>query len=76
MTYTGKKRICVHHKNIPNVVASLTALLASRGMNIDNMSNRSKGAYAYTVIDVDDEKLNGTEENLRAVEGVIRVRVI
>jgi len=74
--FTGRKRICVHHKNVPNVVASLTAEVASRGVNIDNMMNRSKGAYAYTVIDIDEGELNGTEAKLRSVDGVIRVRVI
>jgi len=74
--FTGRKRICVHHKNIPNVVARLTAEVASRGVNIDNMLNRSKGVYAYTLIDVDDGELSGAAEKLRAIEGVIRVRVI
>ena len=74
--YTGRKRICVHHKNIPNVVARLTAEFANRGVNIDIMINRSKGVNAYTVMDIDDGALNGAEEKLRAVDGVIRVRVI
>jgi len=74
--YIGKKRICVHHKNIPNVMAKLTAEVANKGINIDNMLNRSKGAYAYTVIDIDEGELDGAEARLRAVEGVIRVRVI
>ncbi|MDR1558845.1 MAG: phosphoglycerate dehydrogenase [Clostridiales bacterium] len=76
LPYTGKKRFCVLHKNIPNVVASLTKEVANRGVNIDNMTNRSKGPYAYTVIDVDESELTGLEDKLRGVEGVIRVRVI
>jgi len=76
LPFSGKKRFCVMHKNIPNVVASLTAEVANRGINIENMINHSKGATAYTVIDVEDSDLSGIENKLRAVEGVIRVRVI
>jgi len=76
LPFSGKKRICVMHKNIPNVVARLTAEVASRGVNIDNMINRSKGANAYTIIDTDVSELTGVEDKLRAFEGVIRVRVI
>ncbi|MDR2649607.1 MAG: 3-phosphoglycerate dehydrogenase [Clostridiales bacterium] len=76
LPYTDKKRLCVLHKNIPHVVARLTAEVADRGVNIDYMINRSKGVNAYTVIDVDENELIGIEDKLHRVEGVIRVRVI
>ncbi|MDR1001548.1 MAG: phosphoglycerate dehydrogenase [Clostridiales bacterium] len=74
--YTGKKRFCVLHKNIPHVIAGLTDALAEKGLNIDNMINKSKGAYAYTVIDVDESTADGVNERFAACEGIIRVRVI
>ena len=76
LSASGKKRFCVFHRNIPKVVARLADVFADRGVNIDNMINRSKGANAYTVIDVDDADLPGAVDNLRAVNGVVRVRVI
>jgi D-3-phosphoglycerate dehydrogenase len=72
----GRKRFCIFHRNIPKVVASLADVFAGRGVNIDNMINRSKGSNAYTVIDVDDADLPGVDDDLKAVNGVIRVRVI
>jgi D-3-phosphoglycerate dehydrogenase len=74
--YTGRKRICVLHRNVPNVVGPLTTAVAEKGVNIDNMINRSKGGYAYTVIDVDSPDIAGIEEKLLKVEGALRVRLI
>jgi len=79
LSVSGRKRFCVFHKNIPKVVARLADVFAGRGVNIDNMINRSKGTNAYTVLevdDVDDADLPGAEDDLRAVNGVVRVRVI
>ena len=64
---------CLIHKNIPNMIASITSAVHT---NIENMGNRSRGDYAYTIIDLADQP---TEENLaalRAIEGMISVRAI
>ncbi|MDR1914585.1 MAG: 3-phosphoglycerate dehydrogenase [Clostridiales bacterium] len=74
--YIGKKRFCVLHKNVPHVVANLTGLLADRGLNIDYMFNKSKGAYAYTVIDIDENNVNGIDDEFMKQDAIIRVRVI
>ncbi|MDR1540626.1 MAG: phosphoglycerate dehydrogenase [Clostridiales bacterium] len=74
--YTGRKRICVLHRNVPNVVGPLTTAVADKGVNIDNMMNRSKGAFAYTVIDVDQPDIEGIEQKLMKVEGALRIRII
>ncbi|MDR1065953.1 MAG: phosphoglycerate dehydrogenase [Clostridiales bacterium] len=74
--YTGKKRICALHRNVPNVVASLSKAVADRGVNIDNMTNNSKGDYAYTMLDVDANINDGVENNLKSIEGVLRTRII
>ncbi|KQL38873.1 3-phosphoglycerate dehydrogenase [Bacillus sp. FJAT-25509] len=76
LPYTGKKRITIAHKNIPNMVGQITGLLANYQVNIADMLNRSKGAFAYTMIDL-DETINGpVEQMLRDIEGVISVRII
>lgn len=76
LPYTGKKRITIAHKNIPNMVGQITGLLANYQVNIADMLNRSKGAFAYTMIDL-DETFNGpVEQLLKDIEGVISVRII
>ncbi|XRG79210.1 phosphoglycerate dehydrogenase [Rossellomorea sp. GAMAL-10_SWC] len=76
LPYTGKKRITIAHKNIPNMVGQITGLLANYQVNIADMLNRSKGAFAYTMIDL-DETINGpVEQSLKDIEGIISVRII
>jgi D-3-phosphoglycerate dehydrogenase len=75
LPYIGKQRICLIHKNVVNVMASVSTLLGEKGINIDNMINRSKGAYAYTMIDVDNNG-SGLSEALSELDAMIKVRVI
>lgn len=72
----GKVRVTIHHLNQQNMIAQITKLLADEQVNIENMVNKSKGAYAYTIIDTNTDVTAATAEKIRAVEGVIRVRVI
>ena len=74
--HNGAARICVLHKNIPNVLTSITAHVSAHGINIANMSNGSKGNYAYTILELDEAVPAGTEEALLKIEGVIRVRTL
>jgi len=74
--YVGKKRVCVIHRNVAKVVGPITSLFADRAINIDNMLNKSKGEYAYTMLDVDVESLDGIEEGLLKIANIIKVRVI
>jgi len=76
MPYTGRTRICVPHKNIPSVISAITTAVGKKNINIDNMMNKSRGDYAYTMLDVDQGDLVGLEAELMAVEGVISVRII
>ncbi|QKE73575.1 phosphoglycerate dehydrogenase [Arthrobacter citreus] len=76
LPYTGKKRITIAHKNIPNMVGQITGLLAKYHVNIADMLNRSKGAFAYTMIDLDDTFNEPVEQLLKEIEGVISVRII
>ncbi|BBF43990.1 D-3-phosphoglycerate dehydrogenase [Lachnospiraceae bacterium KM106-2] len=69
-------RITVNHKNVPNMISQLTAVLSSAGMNIENMINKSKGDYAYSMFDVDQAGTSAVADAIAAIDGVLRVRVI
>lgn len=70
---TTKYRICLIHKNVPNMLAQFATLLANQEINIENMVNKAKGDYAYTIIETND--VVGLDE-FNALENVIKVRVI
>ena len=76
MPMGGDKRVCVFHKNIPNMISQITAVLAETGANIENMINKSKGDNAYTVVDVTGAVSNDLVAKLTAVDGIVKVRVI
>ena len=76
LSYVGKKRICVIHRNVAKVVGPITSLFADRSINIDNMLNKSKGENAYTMIDVDNDNISGIEDDLMKIANVIKVRVL
>jgi D-3-phosphoglycerate dehydrogenase len=76
MAPTGKTRITVANKNVPNVISNLTAAIGGSGLNIDDMINKAKGDYAYNIIDVSGEVSADLVAKLQAVEGVINVRII
>jgi D-3-phosphoglycerate dehydrogenase len=72
---TGKFRLTVVHKNQSGMIAKITAIVGE-SQNISNMANSSKGDYAYTLLDLDGRVSDATVDNLKAIDGVIRVRVI
>ena len=74
--YVGKRRICIIHRNVAKVISLITALLADRSINIANMVNKSRGEYAYTLLDVDCDNLEGIETEINSLENIIKVRVI
>ena len=69
-------RIAVHHKNIPNMISQFSSAFANAGINISDMTNKSKGNYAYTLVDSDVSVTAEMVEAINAIDGVIRVRVI
>ena len=77
MARNGQYRICVIHKNIPDMIAKITGLLSSKGINIENMVNAGSKArpFAYTMIDT-DSVTDDLEGAIMSVDGVIRVRTI
>lgn len=72
----GFCRIAVINRNVTNMVGQITSALAAHGYNIEHMLNKSKGAYAYTMIDLSEKPDDACAAELRAIDGVIRVRVI
>lgn len=76
MPRSGKYRVCVIHKNIPNMLTAITGIVAENDVNIENMLNKSRGDYAYTMIDVNVDNTDTIEERIAAIDGVIKVRVI
>lgn len=71
--YEGGYRVCMIHKNIPNMIASITAAVKC---NIENMGNRSKGDYAYTIVDLAEQPTEANLDALRAIDGMISVRAL
>ncbi len=74
LDYSGRKRLCVIHKNVPHVVSDISTIIAGRNINIDDMISKSKGDYAYAIIDGD--KVDEVVDDVRKIEAVISVRVI
>lgn len=69
-------RVTILHRNIPNMLGQFTSLMAERGINISLMTNKSRGEYAYTMMDVDVQVPSDVAEQLAAVDGVLKVRVL
>ena len=73
---TGAARICALHANVPAVITQITGALADEGLNIENMTNKSKGDNAYTVLDVAAKPSDAAVARIAAIAGMYRVRVV
>ena len=69
-------RITILHKNIPNSLSRFTTAMANENVNISEMTNKSRGDYAYTMLDLDHKPSQTAVDDLKNIEGVLRVRVI
>ncbi|MBQ2115579.1 MAG: phosphoglycerate dehydrogenase [Lachnospiraceae bacterium] len=69
-------RIAILHKNIANMITQFTAALGDAGINISDMTNKSRGEYAYTLMDIESAANNNIIERLNKIDGVFRVRVV
>ncbi len=76
MEWSGICRLCIIHRNIPAMLSSIMNVLSSEGVNVENMTNKSRKDYAYTLIDINARVKDAVVEELRAIDGVLRVRVI
>ncbi|MBR6486591.1 MAG: phosphoglycerate dehydrogenase [Lachnospiraceae bacterium] len=73
---TNAGRIAIMHKNVANMISKFTGVFGDSGFNISDMTNKSKGEYAYTMLDLDEAVTDEIIGKLEAIEGVIRVRVV
>ncbi len=69
-------RIAIFHKNVANMISQFTSLLGDAGYNISDMTNKSRGDYAYTLIDLEDEIEDALVSKIEKIDDVIRVRVV
>ena len=69
-------RLAVFHKNVPGVIGAITAAVSSAGVNIENMTDKSRGDYAYSLLDLSGDLDDATLESLESVNGIYRVRAI
>lgn len=76
MPVSGVQRITIAHKNVPNMVGQISTALADAQINIKDMINKSRGDYAYTIIDLEMEASEASLSKIKSIEGVLRVRVI
>ncbi|WP_461202346.1 phosphoglycerate dehydrogenase [Enterococcus sp. N342-3-1-2] len=79
MAFRSPYRITIINRNVPNMLGQISSIIAESGINIDNMLNRGRDDYAYTLVDVDSEDkdlLQALAGKLRDNENIIRVRVI
>ena len=69
-------RVCVCHKNIPDMLTKFTGVFSKDGINIANMVSKSKGDWAYTILDVESQVTESDQADIKAIDGVVKVRVI
>jgi D-3-phosphoglycerate dehydrogenase len=80
LPYTGKQRVAAFHQNVPGMVGKITSAISSYDLNIADMVNRSRGEYAYTMIDIDNNVTSDIiprlEEKIYKIEGIVTARII
>ncbi|MBQ6231057.1 MAG: phosphoglycerate dehydrogenase [Eubacterium sp.] len=72
----AESRITVCHKNIPNMLTQFTGLFAKEGINVSEMVSKSKGDYAYTILDISAKATEEMAAHIAAIDGVVRVRIV
>ncbi len=71
-----EKRVCIMHKNIPNMLTAITSAVAENNVNIENLLNKSRGDFAYTILDISEADYDAIYEKITKIDGIIRVRII
>ena len=69
-------RVTVAHRNVPNMLGSVLSVFSEKGANVENMKNKSRNEYAYTIVDATCENIEDAAEKIKAIDGVLAVRVI
>lgn len=75
MPHSGDVRLCILHRNIPNMLAKITAAVGAEGINVENMLNRSRKEYAYTILEINGAVSEHTIDVIYGVEGVLRINL-
>ena len=76
MPRSSAARVCIHHKNVKEILSKILAIISAQGINVAHMQDQSKGEYAYLILELDDVPDEKCLSSLKKVEGVIRVRKI
>lgn len=76
VTADNVTRVGILHKNVANMIASITAIISGAGLNIEHMANGSRGEYAYTLIETAGDIPAACKERIEAIDGVISARII
>ena len=76
MPRAGCERLAITHRNIPNMVRQITKAIAEEEANIVDMLNKSKGDFAYTLIDIEEEISSSVIDNIKLVDGILKVRAL
>ena len=74
LPHASAARVCVMHKNIPNMISQITAAFASANVNIENLANGSKGDIAYTIVETNDKADDTIVNSVSAIDGVFKVK--
>ena len=74
--WSGICRLCLIHKNVPGMLTQIMTTLSNDGINVENMTNKSKKDYAYTMVDINSRIKDDHAEDLRSIPGMIRVRIL
>ena len=74
MPRTSACRVCVHHKNVKEILSKILSIISAQGINVAHMQDQSKGEYAYLVLDLDEVPSKASIDLIRGVKDVIRVR--
>ncbi len=73
---SGDVRLCIMHSNIPNILSQISSAISAEGANIENMLSRSRGDFAYTIVDVTGAVSDDAIKHIAAVDGIIRIITI
>lgn len=73
---TAASRVAINHRNVVNMISQFASVMGSAGINISDMTNKSKGDYAYTLIDLESPATQELVERLEAIDGVLKARII
>ena len=74
--WSGIARLCLIHKNIPGMLTRITTALSDDGINVENLTNKAKKDYAYTMVDINSRITEEIADELRSIPGMIRVRIL